>query len=53
MTPTDISERGRERLVCAALTGSPCVPGTIKANAVHGRPPMAQAGSATRHAPWW
>ena len=25
--PTDTSERGLERLICTALTGSPCDPG--------------------------
>lgn len=27
MNPTDTSERGLERLICTALTGSPCDPG--------------------------
>jgi len=26
VTPTDTSERGLERLICTALTGSPCGP---------------------------
>jgi type I restriction enzyme R subunit len=32
---TDTSERGLERLICAALTGSPCDPGTVGPAAVH------------------
>ena len=38
MSRTDTSERGLERLICAALTGSPCDPGTVKADAVLERP---------------
>jgi type I restriction enzyme, R subunit len=34
---TDTSERGFERLICTALTGSPCDPGE-SADAVHERP---------------
>ena len=36
--PTDTSERGLERLICTALTGSPCEPGAGPAEAVHERP---------------
>ena len=36
--PTDTSERGLERLICTALTGSPCDPGAGLAGAVHERP---------------
>jgi len=35
---TDISERGLERLICIALTGSPCDPGSKPADSVHERP---------------
>ena len=39
MTPTtDTSERGLERLICTALTGVPCDPGTIPANVAQERP---------------
>ncbi|QXD16759.1 type I restriction endonuclease subunit R [Rhodocaloribacter litoris] len=31
MSPTDTSERGLERLICTALTGHPCDPGTVPA----------------------
>ena len=31
MNPTDTSERGFERLICTALTGSACDPGTVPA----------------------
>ena len=32
---TDTSERGLERLICTALTGSPCDPGTPQTKVVH------------------
>ena len=35
---TDTSERGLERLICTALTGSPCDPGTRPADWVKERP---------------
>ncbi len=35
---TDTSERGLERLICTALTGAACDPGTVQADAVHERP---------------
>jgi type I restriction enzyme R subunit len=35
---TDTSERGLERLMCTALTGAPCDPGTAPAGAVAERP---------------
>ncbi len=40
MTPTtDTTERGLERLICEALTGSPCDPGTVpEAGAIGERP---------------
>jgi type I restriction enzyme R subunit len=41
---TDTSERGLERLICTALTGSACDPGAVKANAVHERPAAYGAG---------
>jgi type I restriction enzyme R subunit len=34
MTKTDTSERGLERLICTALTGAPCDPGTAQVNMV-------------------
>ena len=34
---TDISEKGLERLICTALTGSACDPGTVLAATVHER----------------
>jgi type I restriction enzyme R subunit len=37
-SPTDTSERGLERLICTALTGSPCDPGRSAAGEVHERP---------------
>jgi hypothetical protein len=36
--PTDTSERGLERLICRALTGAPCDPGTEPAGEVGERP---------------
>ncbi|MFN8545031.1 MAG: type I restriction endonuclease subunit R [Candidatus Binatia bacterium] len=41
---TDTSERGLERLICTALTGSACDSGTAPANAVHERPAAYGAG---------
>ena len=41
---TDTSERGLERLICTALTGSPCDP--LQAGAAHERPPTYGAGWA-------
>ena len=40
---TDTSERGLERLICTALTGSPCDAGG-SADAVHERPAAYGAG---------
>ena len=36
--PTDTSERGLERLICTALTGSPCEAGAGPTEGVHERP---------------
>ncbi len=41
---TDTSERGLERLICAAMTGSPCDPGGGLADAVGERPATYGAG---------
>jgi len=41
---TDTSERGLERLICTALTGAACDPGTVKADAVRERPAAYGAG---------
>jgi len=41
---TDTSERGLERLICTALTGSACDPGAAAANAVRERPAAYGAG---------
>ena len=41
---TDTSERGLERLICTALTCSPCDPGTAKADTVRERPATYGAG---------
>src|SRR3989441_7656448 len=41
---TDTSERGLERLICTALTGSPCDPGAVVANTVQERPAPQSAG---------
>jgi type I restriction enzyme R subunit len=35
---TDTSEKGLERLICTALTGSPCDPGSKPTESVHERP---------------
>ena len=35
---TDTTERGLERLICTALTGAPCDPGTVPAAQVRERP---------------
>lgn len=34
MTSTDTSEKGLERLICVALTGHPCDPGTTHGNSL-------------------
>ena len=45
MNPTDTSERGLERLICTALTGSACDPGTVPAaDEVPEHPPAEGAG---------
>ena len=45
MSPTDTSERGLERLICTALTGAPCDPGTAPAaDAVREPSPPYAAG---------
>jgi len=41
---TDTSERGLERLICTALTGSPCDPGGGAKEAVRERPASYSAG---------
>ena len=41
---TDTSERGLERLICTALTGSPCDPGAGPTDAVRERPAIYAAG---------
>ena len=41
---TDTSERGLERLICTALTGSPCDPGAGPVESVHERPAIYGAG---------
>jgi type I restriction enzyme R subunit len=41
---TDTTERGLERLICTALTGAPCDPGTGLADVVHDRPAVYGAG---------
>ncbi len=41
---TDTSERGLERLICTALTGAACDPGTVQADSVHERPAAYGAG---------
>ena len=41
---TDTSERGLERLICTALTGAPCDPGSIPAGSAHERHPAGGAG---------
>ena len=41
---TDTTERGLERLICAALTGAPCDPGTVPAAQVRERPAEYGAG---------
>ena len=41
---TDTSERGLERLICTALTGSPCDPGAVAAGSVRERPAAYAAG---------
>ncbi len=44
MSPTDTSERGLERLICTALTGASCDPGTAEPNTVRERPATYGAG---------
>jgi len=41
---TDTTERGLERLICTALTGSPCDPGAEATSSVLGRPATYAAG---------
>ncbi|MBL7650260.1 MAG: type I restriction endonuclease subunit R, partial [Candidatus Hydrogenedentes bacterium] len=41
---TDTSERGLERLICTALAGAACDPGTVKAEAIRERPAAYGAG---------
>ncbi len=41
---TDTTERGLERLICTALTGSPCDVGEVPPAAVHERPATYSAG---------
>ena len=41
---TDTSERGLERLICAALTGSPCEPGAASGGTV--REPRPEYGGS-------
>ena len=41
---TDTSERGLERLICAALTGAPCEPGSEESLRVAQRPASYSAG---------
>ena len=45
---TDTTERGLERLICTALTGSACDPGAV-AGAVHERPAVYGAGWICGH----
>jgi type I restriction enzyme R subunit len=44
VTFSDTSEHGLERLICTALTGSPCDPGTLDANTIVQRPAAASVG---------
>ncbi len=44
MSPTDTTERGLERLICTALTGSACDPGAASADAIRERPAAYGAG---------
>jgi type I restriction enzyme, R subunit len=46
---TDTSERGLERLICTALTGSPCDPAASPAGAVRERPAAYAAGWICGH----
>ncbi|MGH8608075.1 MAG: type I restriction endonuclease subunit R, partial [Gammaproteobacteria bacterium] len=41
---TDTSERGLERLICTALTGSPCDPRAVRGDSVRERPAIYGAG---------
>ena len=45
---TDTSERGLERLICRALTGSACDPETGKADAIRERPATYGAGKEAK-----
>jgi type I restriction enzyme R subunit len=44
VTVTDTSERGLERLICTALTGSACDPGPVPTNTLQQRPAAYSAG---------
>lgn len=46
---TDTSERGLERLICAALAGAPCDPGAVPAVEVRERPATYGAGWICGH----
>jgi type I restriction enzyme R subunit len=46
---TDTSERGLERLICAALTGSPCDPGAAPVGEVRERPAAYAKGCICGH----
>jgi len=46
---TDTSERGLERLICTALSGSPCDPGALPAGEVHERPAAYAADWVCAH----
>ncbi len=41
---TDTSERGLERLICTALTGSPCEPGSSGSHIAEQRESYSRAG---------
>jgi len=41
---TDTSEHGLERLICTALTDTPCDPGTVLADAVRDTAPYGGSG---------
>jgi len=44
VTKTDTSERGLERLICTALTGSACDPGSVSDSVAQGPPQASGAG---------
>ncbi len=44
MSPSDTSEKGLERLICTALTGSPCDSGAGSAESISERPAAYGAG---------